>query len=243
MTGNDLFTSAMRIAGVLASGEVVPANEIADVQVIANQMLEAWGTEKLLVFTLARSIPFNFVAGTGSYTLGTSGAFNIPRPATIEYVSYVYNANPSQPLEQRIYMYNDAEWADVPVKNIFSPLPQGVYDDGGFPFRTLTFWPIPNDSTVQTIIGGWQALTQFTDLTTDNTFPPGYIDAIKYNLAVRIAAEWPGNITPLAADLATKSMARIKAINVPEICVTIDDIVSTDGGRYDYRSDSFIRRG
>jgi hypothetical protein len=230
----------MRIAGVLASGETAPANELADAQTALNQMLEAWGTEKLLVFTLARSTPFNFVAGTAAYTLGTGGTFNIPRPSNIEYVTYVYNANPSQPLERQIDMYTDAEWANIPVKNIFSPLPQGVYDDGGFPFRTLTFWPIPKDSSVQAIIGGWQALTQFTDLTTDNTFPPGYIDAIKYNLAVRIAAEWPGNITPLAADLATKSMAKIKGLNVPEIRISIDPILGGgQGGRYDWRSDTY----
>lgn len=244
MNFNDLASAAMRAAGVLASGETPPANEIADARVLANQMLEAWGAEQLMVFTLARSNPFSFVAGTASYTLGTGGTFNLARPANIEYITIISNANPAQPLElPPLKMYSDIEWAGVPVKNVTNPLPQGVYDDGGFPFRTLTYWPIPSDSSVQTIIGGWQALTQFTDLTTDNTFPPGYIDAIKYSLAVRIAAEWPGSLSPGTALLAQQALARVKNRNVMEIKLTCDPIVAQEGGVYDWRSDSYIRRG
>jgi hypothetical protein len=204
-------------------------------------MLEAWGTERLMVFTLSRSALFNFVAGTASYTLGIGGTFNAPRPDRIEYISYIYNANPAQPLERQLYLYDDAEFAAIPVKNILNPLPEGVYDDGGFPFRTLTYWPIPSDSSVQTIIGAWTALSQFTDLTTNFTFPSGYIDAIKYNLAVRIAAEWPGNLSPGTALLAQQSLMRVKNINVPTINLTIDPLVQTEGGYYDWRVDEYVR--
>lgn len=230
----------MITAGVLAPGETAPAAEMASNQVLLNQMIEAMGTERLNIFTLARSAPFNFVANQAAYTLGTGGNFNMARPAKIEYVSYVYNANPAQPLEQKIKMFSDDEWAEIPVKNIFNVLPEGVYDDGGFPFRTLTYWQIPNDSSVQTIIGAWQALTQFTDLTTDNAFPPGYIDAIKYNLVLRIAADYQKPVLPSVQLLATEGMARIKGLNVTPVKMRIDPIVGTgDGGHYDWRSDTY----
>lgn len=236
----DLAAAAMRCAGVLASGEPTPANEIADAQVIANQMLEGWGAENLNVFTLTRSTPFNFVAGTAAYTLGTGGTFNMARPAKIEYISYVYNANPSFPLETKIKMYSDEEWAEIPIKNVQNVLPEGVYDDGGFPFRTLTYWPIPNDSSVQTIIGAWTALNQFADLTTDITFPPGYIDAIKYELAIRIAAEWPGKLDAAIPTLAARAIARIKSLNVTPVKANIDPLFGTgEGGRYDWRTDKY----
>jgi hypothetical protein len=240
MTGQDLLSAAMRVAGVLAAGETAPSDEMAIAQTVANQMLESWSAERLSVFTLNRQT-FSLVAGTASYTLGTGGAFNIPRPAHIEYVSRVLNSNPLQPLEQPLKLYTDEEWQGIPVKSITSSLPLGVYDDGGFPLRTLTYWPVPTDSTVQTILGVWAALTQFTDLNTDNTFPPGYIDAIKYNLAVRIAAEWPGSVTDLTIQLAKECLSRIKRTNVPIICWTIDPAMQSSGGHYDWRSDTYTK--
>ena len=239
MTGQDLIAAAMRSAGTLASGETPPSAEVNDAQLMLNQMLEAWGTENLNIFTLTRNT-FNFVASQQAYTLGTGGNFNIARPANIEYVSYLYNANPAQPLENRIKMYSDQEWADIPIKDVPNVLPEGVYDDGGFPFRTLNYWPIPNDSSVQTIIGSWTPLTQFTDLVTDNTFPPGYIDAIKYNLALRIAADFNRPINPAIALFAKEGIARIKGLNVQPVKVKMDPIVSGGaGGHYDWRTDEY----
>lgn len=240
MRFTDLAAAAMRCAGVLASGETPSSDELADAQTIANQMLEGWGAENLNIFTLTRSPLFNFVAGTQSYTLGTGGVFNMARPARIEYVSYIYNANPAFPLETRIKMYSDEEWAAIPIKNVQNVLPEGVYDDGGFPLRTLSYWPVPNDSSVQTLIGSWTALNQFTDLTTDITFPPGYIDAIKYELAIRIAAEWPGKLDAAIPVLAAKAISRIKSLNASPVKTTIDPLFSTgDGAHYDWRTDRY----
>lgn len=239
MRGADLISAAMRSAGLVASGETPSSEEAADAQTILNQMLEAWSAEKLSVFTLNRNT-FSFVASTAAYTVGSGGTFNMARPAKIEYVTVISNANPSQPLElPALKMYSDEEWAAVTTKSILNPIPQGVYDDGGFPFRTLTYWPIPSDSSYQTVIGSWAALTQFTDLTTDNTFPPGYIDAIKYNLAVRLAADFDKTLNPAIALFAQQGLARIKTLNVPPIEVKMDSALASTGGHYDWRTDSY----
>jgi hypothetical protein len=232
MKGGDLIAASMRAAGLLALGEPVDGDSSSAALVILGQMLEGWSAQQLAVFTLNRST-FPFIAGTSAYTVGTGGMFNVARPAEIEYVTIISNSNPAQPLElPPLQMYTDAEWAGVPVKAVTNP-------DGGFPFRTLTYWPVPSDSSVQTVIGGWAALTQFTNLTSDVTFPPGYIDAIKYNFAVRLAAEWQGQVTPGVADLARTSLATIKAMNVPDIKFKIDAAMGATGGHYDWRSDTY----
>lgn len=235
MTSADLIARAMRIAGVLASGEIPSAAESADVLVIANQMLEAWGAEELMVFTLTIQ-QFTLVAGTQSYTMGTGGAFNVVRPPKIDYAVIVSLNNPAQPLDLPIKMYTDAEWAEVRVKNIPSSLPQGVYDDGGFPLRTLSYWPIPSVQ-VQTKLGCWTPLTQLDSSATDFLFPPGYMEAIVYNLAVRIDAEWPGNIKPSAGVIATEALRRIKSINITPTVLKCDG-VNSGGGNYNYLTDN-----
>jgi len=236
---SDLASSALKAAQIIAAGDTPSAQDVIDAQTICNQMLESWGAERLNVFTLTRTI-FNLQASKQTYSLGAGGDFNMARPANIEYVSYIYNANPSFPLETQIKMYSDEDWARIPIKNVQNVLPEGVYDDGSFPLRNLSYWPIPNDSSVQTVIGAWTALTQFTDLTTDFTFPPGYIEAIKYNLAVRIAAEWPGNISPTIAALAQDGIARIKTLNVPIAKQKMPaEYSGGQGGHYDWRIDGY----
>ena len=50
--------------------------------------------------------------------------------------------------------------------------------------RGLTFWPIPTqDMTFR--MYRWSPLLQFTDLTSIIGVPAGYLEAMKYNLALR----------------------------------------------------------
>src|SRR5258708_2222577 len=217
--------------GALASGETAIAAESADALVILNQMMDAWSADRLTVFTLSRQV-FTLQAGKQAYTMGSGGDFNVPRPARIQYASIISNQNPAQPLELEMDMLTDAEWQEVRVKNITSSLPRRFYDDGGFPFRTLNFWPTPDNSSVQTAVYTWNSLQQFADLVTDYTFPPGYLEAIKYNLALRLGAEWPGNISQLTMSLAQQSLAKIKSFNAPPIKHSCDEALTGRSGTY-----------
>lgn len=214
---------------MLAAGETATADDTSDALVILNQMLESWSAESLSVFTLTIQT-FNFVASQQTYTLGAGGNFNTARPSRIGYASVVSNSNPAQPLEIPIDQLTDSEWQAIPVKLTTSTLPRKMYDDGAFPLRNLSFWPVPTDASVQVRLYTWTALTQFSDLTTDFTFPPGYIEAIKYNLAARLAAENFGTLTPIAASLALSSIGRIKAMNSDPALVKCDPAITRSSG-------------
>lgn len=213
MTATDLINSSLRLIGVTASGEQPTADEANDAFVILNQMIDSWTTERLMIFTIT-IIDTPLVPGTQTYTLGTGGTLNFARPSRIERMSIVNLNNPAQPLELPLEMLSDQEWQSVPVKIINSALPTKVYDDGAFPFRNLSFWPIPT-VLVNTRIYGWSALTQFPDLFTDETFPPGYLKALRYNLAVDLAPEYGVPLRPEVAAQAISSKAVIKSINAP----------------------------
>lgn len=240
MNGLDLISSSMRLIGALASGEVPTNSEAQDSLTVLNQMLDSWAADRLMVFTITID-QFTLTVNQQVYTYGVGGNFNAPRPARIDRISIVSLTNPSQPLELPIDYYTDWDWQQIPVKNIQTTLPQAVYDDQAFPFRNLSFWPIPT-AVVQTRIYHWTALNQFPDLVTDMTYPPGYIEALRYNLAVRLMAEFPGGFDPVmqsvTAPLALESLARVKSMNLPLIEAFCDAALTDKSVRYNYYSDT-----
>lgn len=240
MKGGDLINSAFRLIGVLPSGEVPSGAESNDAQLVLQQMIDSWQADRLMIYTITIA-EFPLIASKQTYTYGTGGDFNAPRPARIERASIVSLTNPAQPLELPIPLYTDKDWQEnIPVKLIPTTLPQVVYDDGGFPLRSLSYWPIPSVVS-NTRLYSWSPLTTFADLTTDITFPPGYAEALRYNLAMRLIAEYPGNFNPImvqaTGQLAVESLARIKAMNLPVVEANCDDALVGGGGRYNYFSD------
>ena len=230
----------MRLIGALASGETPTGAEASDALMVLNQMLDSWNAERLMVFSIVIN-EFPLTPTQQVYTLGTGGNFNIARPAKIERMSIVSLTNPAQPLELPMKYYTDRDWqTQVPVKLINSTLPLAVYDDQNFPLRNLSFWPIPSVA-VNTRIYSWQPLASFATLTTDLTFPPGYLEALRYNLAMRLIAEMPGDYNQVTmavtAKIAMDALARIRVMNIPLIELFCDDALIGAGGHYDWRSD------
>jgi len=229
----------MRLIGALGSGETPKPDEASDGLMVLNQMLDSWLAERLMAFSILIE-EFPLTAGNGTYTMGPGGNFNTARPVRIDRMSIVWLANPLQPLELPIPYLTDWDWQNVPVKNIQTSLPTAVYDDGNFPLRNLTYWGLPTGQ-VNTRIYSWQQLRQFPDLFTDVTFPPGYIEALRYNLAVRLIAEYPGEYSQITVSatqtLAVESLARVKSLNVPLIEAFCDSALQGRGGYYNFYSD------
>lgn len=242
MTGNDVINSALRLIGVLSSGELPTAAEASDGLSVLNTMLDEKNARRLNIFTVPRLGPFNLTAGKQAYTVGTGGDINIARPPKIERMGIVNLANPSQPLELPLDYLTEDEWASIPVKNIQSTLPQKVWDDQGFPYRTLYFFCVPS-VLVQCTLYAWSALGIFPDLVTDVLFPPGYAKWLRYNLAVDLAPEFGVPTTPEVMLTARETQATIQDMNAPLNELSCDEALrSADGGVYNWISDSSVRR-
>ena len=236
MTALELIKSALRLDGILASGETPTDSEAQDALVVLNDMLDSWNAERLTIFTIQRQV-FTIIAGQQAYTVGTGGNFNTPRPPKIESYSWINLQNPVQPMELPLESLNEAGWQAIPVKNITSSIALSVWDDLGFPLRTLNYWPVPTIGA-QTALYTWTALTEFADLTIDNTYPPGYAKAIRYNLAADLAPEYGRPIDPAVATQAIIAKAVVKSLNIPSYLMHCDQaIVNPQGGYYNWRSD------
>ena len=238
----DLATSAARLAGILASGEVLAGNEPADITLIAQQMLDEWQSDKLKIYT-ENINTFPFVLGTQTYTLGSGGTFNMPRPAHIDRMGVQILSNPVQPSEVPITMLDKDGWANVRVKNISGSYPLFCYADYAFPLMNLNFWVIPG-LACNCVIYSWQPLLTFPDWNvTDVTFPPAYAQALRYNLAVLLAPEFDMQLKPEVAAIASSSLAALKELNLPSPILRCDPGLSGTGySVYDWRSDTMIIR-
>lgn len=239
-TAFDIITSALKLTGVLADGEQ-PSDDTANQGLtVLNDMIDAWNADRLAIFT-TRSDDFPYVLGKQSYTLGTGGDFNITRPARIDAMSTILLTDPANPVEVPITLFTVDDWqTKVPVKKVDGSFPLICYDTGDFPLRTLNFWPIPTQQQNSVRIYGWQALGAQT-LLSQVSFPPGYAEAIRYNLAVRVAAEFGVDPSKYAAAtvaaLAIQGLARIKTMNAPDLEIQSDLIPYPAG--YNYRADMF----
>lgn len=256
----DIIKSALRLINVLGAGANPSASESEDALTILNQMIDAWQIDRLMIYTVNRQAldmgtppqgsspaippaPFTLQSGKQAYTVGAGGDFNFPRPARIDSTSVIYLSNAEQPLELELEDLTDDQWQSIPVKNTSSTFPRSVWNDLGFPFLTLSFWPIPTQAN-QIVFYMWQVLQYFPNLSTKLTFPPGYLECLRYNLAVRLAPEFgKEQINPVVAAVAIESMGKIRSFNIPITEMRLDPALSDNGGGYyDWRSDRIIRR-
>ncbi len=236
-TALDLISSSLRLINVIAAGETTDIAMANDALMVLNDMIDSWNTDRLSIFT-TRIDTFPYVLGQQDYTLGTGGDFDMPRPAQIDAMSSILLNDPANPVEVPIPILTVEQWqTQLPVKNVDGTFPIQVYDDGGFPLRKLSFWPIPTQQPSSARIYSWQGLDQPATLATVISFPPGYRKAFRFNLAVDLAGEFAQPVPPEVADQARKSLAAVKTLNAPDLNLQ-SDLMPWPAG-YNYRADLF----
>lgn len=229
MTARDLITRALRVIGVLAQGESPTAGETQDALLVLQDMLATWGLQRRTIYTIDRSI-FALTVGTQTYTLGTwVGTLPAPashwehvRPVWVQHASLIVNTNAPQPLELPLDILTVEDWQAVRVKAVASTIPRVVYINEGWPYTEVSLWPIPSDTSAQAVLYLPVAVTGFADLSTDYTFPPGYADALRYQLAARLAPEFGRVLDPMVAQLAADSLAAVKRANEEPVELRMD---------------------
>ena len=245
MTANELITRALKTVGVLASGETASSDDVADALVVLNNMVDTWATERLTIYTVARTA-FDLSASTQDYTIGMGGTFNIPRPQWIVAASIITDKDAASAQKQELPIPNALtiqQWQEVGIKGLTSTYPTQFFYDKKWTagLATISVWPIPDNSSCQLVLYTPTALSQFADLTTAYTFPPGYEEAMRYQLALRLAPEFGVTITPEIFKLATDTYANVKRLNLSTTTeeLSIDAALLAEGGRYDWRTDRY----
>ena len=211
-TANDQINGALRLLGVLAEGETPSAATSQDALAAMNQMIDSWSTERLAVFATQDQV-FSWPPNTISRTLGPSGNFIGQRPIQIDDATYFRDA--ASGISYGIKLINQQQYNGIAVKTVTSTYPQVMWVNMEHPNITMTVYPVPT-KVLEFHIVSVTPLTAPVNLATVLAFPPGYLRAFKYCLAMEIAPEFGVEPSPQVTRIAMASKRNLKRINNPE---------------------------
>lgn len=223
-TALDIITRAMKINGTLGQNETPNSGQADDGLIALNDMLSLWATDRTFAYTVLQN-NFPLVNGQNSYTIGTGGNFNIQRPETIDY-AFIRLNNVDTPL----LPLNNQDYDAIAFKNN-GGFPSYFFYRPDYPIGTIFIYGVPS-TNMSIFIDTWIQLTQFTNLATNLTFPPGYELAIKYNLSKFMAPEYGVSLTPEAIEICTTSLAMVRARNIPDLVMKTESAYLTGSGLY-----------
>jgi hypothetical protein len=209
-TARDQIYGALRLIGQLAEGETPSADTAQDSLTAMNQMIDSWSTERLSVFA-TQDETFTWPASTETRTMGPTGQFASTRPVQVDDSTYFKSGNLSYPLS----LINREQYSAVALKSSTSTFPQVLFVDMGMPDITMYLWPVPT-SAVEFHVISVRQLTQPANLSTTLVFPPGYLRAFRFNLALEIAAEFGVEPPPRVVQIAKVAKRNIRRINNPD---------------------------
>jgi hypothetical protein len=215
-TAGDQINRALRLLGVLAEGETASAALSQDALMAMNQMIDSWNTERLSVFC-TQDQTFTWPAGQITRTLGPSGNFIGLRPVLLDESTYYRDASTN--VSFGIKFINQQQYNGIAVKTVTSTYPQVIFVNMGFPDVTMSIYPQPTRDLEWHFISV-QKLDEPATLVTDLLFPPGYLRAFTYNLAMELAPEFGIEPSPQVQRIAMTSKRNLKRINNP------DDVMS-----------------
>jgi hypothetical protein len=215
-TAGDQINRALRLLGVLAEGETTSASASQDSLMAMNQMIDSWNTERLSVFCTQDQV-FTWPAGEYIRTLGPTGNFIGLRPVLLDEATYF--RDPGTNVSFGIKFINQQQYNGIAVKTVTSTYPQVIFVNMGFPDVTMSIYPRPTRDLEWHFVSV-QELSNPATLGTDLFFPPGYLRAFTYNLAMEIAPEFGVEPSPQVQRIAMTSKRNLKRINNP------DDVMS-----------------
>lgn len=225
VTAESIIRRAMRLLNVLAAGETPGANEKTDALDAMNSMLDAWRNESLMVYALRDEALM--LTGAASYTIGDGGDLNTARPVKIETAFYRANG-----FDYPVRIADALAWARIASKSTSSGVPDWLYYAPDYPAGHLYMNPNPPNGELHLVT--WTPLTSFA-ASDPVALPPGYQEAITFQLASRLAIEYGKAVPVEVAAIGSAAKKDIKRVNfrVPHMNSGL-----TAGRRFDIRADA-----
>ncbi len=205
MTPRDLCVRALKRSGALGVGQTPLAEDINDAFATLNDMVGQWAQKRWLVYHL---VDLAFVGtGNSGYTIGPGGFVNVSRPDRIE-SAFVRLITPGVGVDYPLEVIEAREdWNSIALKGQ-AGFPTAIFYDSDYPTGTLYVTPVPS-SQYQIHLSVKQPITAFTNLSSQVNLPPEYNEALLYNLAVRLYADYG---LPPRADVVALAKAALQTI-------------------------------
>jgi hypothetical protein len=244
-TALDVIQDGLENNGIFASGEIIGDADAERCLVVLNDMLDSWANESLICFALLEQ-SFTVVSNKSVYTIGLTGGADLAmqRPIRINEgpgAAYFQDSNQNNyPCEVKTRV----SWNQIGSRTIGANIPSQMFYDPQFPLGVINLFPIPNGGLPLTcFFDSYQPISQFTNLATLVTFPPGYSLAIKKNFALFAGPYFkPDGWTPspALAQQALDAKAAIKRSNTRNNTIVYDpELNARASATYNIYRDSY----
>lgn len=227
----DIIRMAMIEIGVLDPREDPDGQEALTVQYKLNRLIDSWNADSRFVY--ADTFFYGMLTPNLQPHLigpqGTTGFIVNQRPVKIAGANILLNANATPPyigqttVRVRVAVHQDkGKWWEAKLApGIQSVIPTDMYYEPDWPNGSMFLWVVPTVA-YPLELRLWTVLQQY--LMTDTVFlPPGYLDALVYDLAKSIAPSFDAAWTPLLDELRRKALMRIEGPNLASPTISTRD--------------------
>lgn len=205
-----IVSAALRLLKVNQSGEAPSASEGEDGRIALNNLIEEWNLQPLML--PAKTQLSKVLTTAATYTFGTGGD-NSTRPVSI---SKAFIRTPTGNIDYPVRIISNEEYALISQKSISSSFPFNLYYRASYPLGVVNLYPTPT-AGYTLYLECQAALATYTAVSDSVNLAPGYIRALKYNLAVAISPEYkdPSQVVMMEAEKSIAWIKRLNAIDKP----------------------------
>jgi hypothetical protein len=208
MNVNRLLRSAVKALGLVDGQSTLDPVILVDALESANMMLSTWATAGLIVHHVITE-QFPLVAGQEVYTIGTTGNFDTTRPNRLIGGFIRDSNNTDTPIE----IISRDRYNSLANKET-SGIPRYLYYYPTFPLARIYVYFSPFEAYTLSL-DSLKPLTALV-LDADLNMPPEYEEAIKWNLAVRLAPDYGRTPRPDVVALANSTYDKLSIQPIPE---------------------------
>lgn len=227
-TVRQLLTGTLRLINVVSANETPNDGDIELCLTSLDGLIDSMGNDINNIFTFSPT-RFMLTPGKADYLLGpalgddglpTGADWVIERPMRIEEAKLirfptvngdVISGGPST-LYMPIKQLSVYEYANIRMRDLPNNWPWQMFDNGQYPCRKLSFWPIPQESNAVEL-WLWAPLGRWNTLDDQINMPQGYLRYLRFKLAIEVAPEFGKDIPSTIIDAMREAQASVMSLN------------------------------
>lgn len=198
----NIIDSALRALGVLHAGDTVENDSVmeADCVEALNLMLKSWQNFGIQLWT-TQTATIDLTANKSSYIWSLSGDIAVP---TAIRVIGGYSRNITG-IDMPLTILTQNDYNRLSNKSM-AGRPTHFYYDYKDSYGLLYPWPIPNADGISLVLTYHQYFDDMDSRTDRLDFPQSWWEAVKWNLALRLAPEFGRQVGPEIVSLAQTTL-------------------------------------
>jgi hypothetical protein len=240
MLASDHINLALMLIGHLkAAGRAASPSEMTRGLLVFQNMVDSSNATRSMIFSEVEN-QFPTVNQQQTYSWGTGGTWNAPRPVRITQANFLMPTSPT--IRRPMKVWSRKQWADIALQAIYT-YPEGMYCDyankaldGTVGAANVYLEPIPDGAyMIETF--SWASNVAPSALTTPIAFPPGYAEYWLNGLAIRLSSMHGLPVPDAVQRVFDKAQRALGIVNTALNCPRLQaDEVRSGAGMYNYLS-------